>query len=359
MLTYGFYNSDGGDRTYDAEQFSSLFNGIIRDGVFADIGEAFFVTPNGSSLSVFLGTGRAWFNDTWTNVDVRIPISIDGPGVLNQRIDSIVLEINKNSNARANSIKVLKGSDATPTTLPTLTNSGNVYQYRIANITVLANATYFRPADISYRGGISIANGGFPFITGILEALDSDTLLAQWDDEYHTWLNAHHAEVTDLVTGLDAQFDAWFANIVDQLSTDAAGNLQNQIDINRNAEFDVESRQGAPDSEDWNQSGTSNWGVGGGHNMIQVGNYYPTGSEGRSEVTFPTPFLHIPVVFLTVDKAPPWEVTARLLETTTTGFTCKLTRHIISGGTEYHVPESSGVATTFNWLAIGPRVVIP
>ena len=42
-LTSGFYNSINGDRTYNAEQMSSIFDGIINDGVFASIGKVFQV----------------------------------------------------------------------------------------------------------------------------------------------------------------------------------------------------------------------------------------------------------------------------------------------------------------------------
>ena len=31
---YGFYNSREHDRVYDAEDFSSMFDGIIADGIF-------------------------------------------------------------------------------------------------------------------------------------------------------------------------------------------------------------------------------------------------------------------------------------------------------------------------------------
>ena len=43
-LTYGFYNSQNGDRMYDATDISSIFDGIIKDGVFMSIGDAFIVS---------------------------------------------------------------------------------------------------------------------------------------------------------------------------------------------------------------------------------------------------------------------------------------------------------------------------
>lgn len=42
-VTSGFFNAVSGDRTYSAEQFGALFNGIITDGIFHAVGEAFRV----------------------------------------------------------------------------------------------------------------------------------------------------------------------------------------------------------------------------------------------------------------------------------------------------------------------------
>ena len=40
-ITSGFYNSYNGDRRYNAEQMSAIFDGIINDGVFSNIADAF------------------------------------------------------------------------------------------------------------------------------------------------------------------------------------------------------------------------------------------------------------------------------------------------------------------------------
>ena len=69
-LTSGFYNSIDGDRTYDAEQMSSIFEGIIRDGVLMGIGNMFSVrVANETKAWLNIGTGRAWFNGKWINND--------------------------------------------------------------------------------------------------------------------------------------------------------------------------------------------------------------------------------------------------------------------------------------------------
>jgi len=62
-VTYGFYNSVNGDRKYDAIQVSSIFDGIVKDGIFMSIGTSFRVKA-ASGMTVNVGVGRAWFNQT-------------------------------------------------------------------------------------------------------------------------------------------------------------------------------------------------------------------------------------------------------------------------------------------------------
>ena len=92
-VTYGFYNSLNGDRKYNAEQISSIFDGLIVDGVFASIGTAFAVEAAGG-LTVNVGIGRAWFNHTWTLNDSILPLTAPESEVLLDRIDAVVLEVN-------------------------------------------------------------------------------------------------------------------------------------------------------------------------------------------------------------------------------------------------------------------------
>ena len=85
-LTYGFYNSNAGDRKYDAVQMSSIFDGIIHDGVYASIGDSFAVAAT-TGREITVGTGRAWFNHTWTFNDSAIPLTVSAAAaVLDRKI---------------------------------------------------------------------------------------------------------------------------------------------------------------------------------------------------------------------------------------------------------------------------------
>lgn len=99
-VTYGFYNSLNGDRKYNAEQVSSLFDGLIIDGVFASVGTAFAVKAT-TGITVNVGIGKAWFNHTWTLNDSILPLEAPEAEVLLDRIDAVVLEVDATESVRA------------------------------------------------------------------------------------------------------------------------------------------------------------------------------------------------------------------------------------------------------------------
>lgn len=139
-VTYGFYNSRNHDRVYDAVQLSSIFDGIINDGIiqnFPNANGSFKVTA-GTGMAVSVAPGRAWFNHTWTLNDAALSLTV--PTASSQaRIDSVILEVDLAN--RVNSIKILRGTPASSPSAPTLLNGPSVYQYRLANIAVAAGAT--------------------------------------------------------------------------------------------------------------------------------------------------------------------------------------------------------------------------
>ena len=206
-VTYGFYNAKDHDRQYDAVQLSSIFDGLINDGIYATIGDAFVITA-GSNMSVTVGTGRAWFNHTWTYNDAKLILTIPNSEVLLDRYDAVVLETNDADDVRANSIKVISGVAASSPKKPDLTNDTHTHQYPLAYIKVPANSTSVSQANIENCIGTSAC----PFVTGIVDTIDATTLFKQWNSE----------------------FDIWFDGMKGQLSTDAAGNLQIQINALKN-----------------------------------------------------------------------------------------------------------------------------
>jgi hypothetical protein len=119
------------------------------------------------------------------------------------RIDVVYLEVNEEVGTRANSIAVATGTPASTPVAPTLTDTGTIHQYPLAEIYVAAAVTEIVQDDITNKVG----SVDTPFVAGIIDYVTTNEILIQWE----------------------AQWETWFDSIKDQLSTEAETNLQAQI----------------------------------------------------------------------------------------------------------------------------------
>lgn len=221
-VTYGFYNSYEGDRRYDAVQVSSIFDGIIGDGVYETIGDCFAVKPL-DGMTVSVGTGRAWFDHTWTLNDALYPVSIATASPTYNRYDIIAIEVNEST--RINSIVYVPGVAASSPQIPTLTNDDEVHQYPLAYIYVKVGATSITTADITNKVGTSDC----PFVIGVVEVMDIDYLIGQWSAQWDDYIKSQSSEFETWLAETKLEYERWFGDLQDQLDEDQAGNLQNQI----------------------------------------------------------------------------------------------------------------------------------
>lgn len=194
-VTFGFYNSVRGDRVYNAEQMSSIFSGIIKDGVFENFPEdgQHLVCSKGTGLTMIVGPGRAWFNDTWTNNDSPLSLTFDAPDNQNDRIDTIALEINKTNSphivnagsstyvveGRSNKFVVVKGTPAVDAVRPTLIRENGIYQYPIAIVRISPST----PNEIKSYDNIVGVSHYTPFIIGAVQSVSSENVLNAWKYE--------------------------------------------------------------------------------------------------------------------------------------------------------------------------------
>lgn len=212
-LTYGFYNSLNGDRKYNARQMSTIFDSIINDGIFMSIGTSMIVTAN-TGMILTVGVGRAWFNHTWTDNDAQLPIIIEPGEVILHRFDAIVLEVNSSDEVRENSIKVIKGLPSSSPVKPTLISTDLIRQYPLCYIDVKAGVSVITQSNIENMVGTSQC----PFVTGILETVNIDNLMLQWEDQWNNWKS-----------GKQQDFTTWFETLEEVLDENVAGNLLNLI----------------------------------------------------------------------------------------------------------------------------------
>ena len=189
-VTFGFYNSKEGDRRYDAIQMSSIFDGIIQDGILQHVGTA-MVVKESEAMIINVGVGRAWFNHTWTLNDALLPLVVPQSEILLNRYDAVVLEVDSREAVRANDIKIIKGTPASNPTKPTMVKTNDRWQYPLAYIYVGAGVTSIRQANITNCVGTSEC----PFVTAPLDKVEIDDLIAQWQDQ---WKEFYEKQTTDM-----------------------------------------------------------------------------------------------------------------------------------------------------------------
>ena len=135
-LTYGFFDSADHDRLYDADDIGGILEGVITDGIVNHFGQKFLVQQvSGTPLTVSVGTGKAWFLRTWirlTGDAVQLTAEPNTTG--SERIDTVVISIDKRRSFRENKFEIVKGT----TSRPVLPDSGYPRYYPLADIKISA-----------------------------------------------------------------------------------------------------------------------------------------------------------------------------------------------------------------------------
>lgn len=226
-VTSGFYDSLNGDRRYTAKEMSAIFNGIINDGVLANIGEAFAVKAEPGN-KVTVGIGRAWFNSTWVYNDSVMTLDVPaltGPATRSDgyAADVLVLEVDRSESVRTATIKFreqyngifptinpITKEDILRRALEQITNTPEIHQYPLAVIYRALGRT-----DDVIQSQITnyIGTSHCPFVTGILQVQTIDNIVAQWESEFDTWFAA-------VKSTLDEDVAASLASKVAQLESD-------------------------------------------------------------------------------------------------------------------------------------------
>lgn len=198
----GFFNaneSESGvyDRVYNAEDFAQYFALFVGSGVFVNPANQLKVVPK-KGLTVTVKAGKAFIDGYWYVLDEDMDITLSVNGTTNAVNDLILCVLDKSSRT----ISVTKRENAS-VLVPT--NNGTVHELVLAIVYVgvgvstlnSGNITDTRP-DNTYCG----------YVGALVEQVDFGNLFAQ----------------------MESQFNVWFDGIKGQLTEDAAGSLQIQVD---------------------------------------------------------------------------------------------------------------------------------
>jgi hypothetical protein len=209
-LTYGFFNSVNGDRKYNADQMSEMFDGLICDGVYQNVGEAMQVVAS-TGLTVNVSTGRARINSQWAKVDTAHPITLNGSHVTLNRYTAICLRVDFAN--RKIELIARDGENATTPTKPEIVRNSYYYELILAYIYVGAGATTLTQANIEDTRANTALCG---IVSSLVQQLDTQTLYDQYTAAYNEQLEKMNA----WFTAQRNAFDTWFNDLTETLNVD-------------------------------------------------------------------------------------------------------------------------------------------
>jgi len=191
------------DRVYLAEDFARYFSSFIGNGVFPTPSSNLQVVQD-VNMQVKVKAGKGWINGYFYDLTEDLVINVDiADGVL-KRIDRVVVRLDFINREIKAYLK--KGTFASSPIAPALTRTADIYELGIADILINNGVTSIVQANIT---DLRQNNTYCGLVAGVVQQIDTTNLFAQFQ----------------------TAFDVWFEAVKGQLSTDAAGNLQNQIDL--------------------------------------------------------------------------------------------------------------------------------
>lgn len=195
-----FYNSNNGDRLYDADSFEHLLKKFFTSGVFTGSCQ---VTANGSGMTCTMSAGYANTDGKVRFFDESVALTLQNAHSTYDRIDTIVVE--RNDVDREITVKVVTGAYSGTPTATAPVRSGGIYQLVLAEVYIAAGAVSVSQANITDKRPDTSVCG---YVVSAVSTPDFSELYTQFSD----------------------QFATWYEHIRDQLDEDAAGHLQNEID---------------------------------------------------------------------------------------------------------------------------------
>ena len=205
------------DRAVSSVPLRKLIKKLFSDGVMPNPSTNMQVAA-GTGMNVVVKPGFAICNGCMKLEEEQVALSVRVADSSYARIDTVVLRLDDNDSARSCELAVLTGTPSANPVRPNLTRNKSVWEIGLADIKVSANATSIKNGNITDTRYQASRCG----VISSISEFDTTTLYQQIQDD-----------LKEFQENEKTYFAEWFDEIKDQLSTDAAGNLQNQILVER------------------------------------------------------------------------------------------------------------------------------
>lgn len=294
MLKFGFFDSIEGDRKYNSRDVSTLFDGIITNGIYAQIGNKLSVNPkkviesSDDNMTVTVDTGQAWLSHTKVINTTKLEFVLT-PAIGQTRYDALIIEIDERTRDGRIFLKegaktynnlnssLIPGDDSKEFDLidGELINNEFVHQYLLAVIKIERGSGKITDANIASKIGFDIPYG-IPYVTCPLDSFPADETLKQWvaqwsefykevgksfssfittsaeefmtaqsnrEEDYNAfkllatnWLNSSQSDWNTWFIEVQEEWDTWFNSVKEDIEniTESAINEHNESDTAHN-----------------------------------------------------------------------------------------------------------------------------
>lgn len=224
---FKFFNSAPGDeRWHYASDFADYFGNVLSSGLLHKDGVPNLqVKVNPGTMQTYVEAGEALIQGYQYENTQPLFLTHGLPEPNLDRIDRIVLKLDKRNNARYIRLFLKEGVPAVNPVAPELQRDNYVYEISLAQIKLTKNTSSLEPLKL-------VDERMYEDLCGIVHSLVSvptSVFQQQWD----VWFNSKKQTLgEDMGVWMVEQkklFDAWFATIQDMLEGDIAVNLANQI----------------------------------------------------------------------------------------------------------------------------------
>lgn len=210
------------------------FDGIITEGVFANWGDAFKATVI-DEHTIAIGSGKAWLSKKWIQNDsvylMHINVS-DYASSTEPRTVAVCLDLKTESYYRF--AQFIVEEQRYYSSYTSMLNA--VTDRDTGRNTLVLFAINFAAGDTSIqKTNITnlVGTAWCPYVTAPVQTVTVDDIRNKWDASYDSLMKDitgyAQTKANEAESNFEASFNTWFLTLKNQLNTNQAANLQNQI----------------------------------------------------------------------------------------------------------------------------------
>lgn len=213
----GFFDAVNQDRLYTADDMNRPYKRIVANGVFATpqgTPSTDFLVSGAGTMTITVQPGEGIFADKWFESPNVLSIVVPANNNTTARVDSVLIQVDTRTSGRVGNIVYRTGTPSSNPAAPAINQLTGVVEYRVANIHVAPSANAINNDAITdLRGSASC-----PWVTSLIQQVDTSTLYQQWQTAYEDYYNQSTASFENYEQQRQEEWEQFFDNLTQDLT---------------------------------------------------------------------------------------------------------------------------------------------